>query len=231
MRTDSDFISIADISVAKKKRIANIYLDDKKYFFAWKRISDIVISLIVILTILSWLTPLLAILILLDSRGPVFFLQKRIGRGGVEFACYKFRSMVINKDADILQASAKDHRITFIGNFLRHSNIDELPQFLNVLMGDMSIIGPRPHMHADHDKFSSLIKDYEFRTILRPGITGLAQVRGFSGPAPDIESIFGRYQWDAFYIRNASFKLDLRILRKTIAQQFAFWLKPLLRNM
>jgi putative colanic acid biosynthesis UDP-glucose lipid carrier transferase len=133
--------------------------------------------------------------------------------------------MYPNSDADKLQASPDDKRITFIGNVLRKSNLDELPQFFNVLMGDMSIVGPRPHMHADYNRFSSLIRGYAFRDLVRPGITGLAQIRGFSGPAIDMESIFGRYQWDAFYVRNAGFMLDLRIIRKTIIRQFSFWVK------
>jgi putative colanic acid biosynthesis UDP-glucose lipid carrier transferase len=228
MMTDPDFIFLEEeIAGHKKKKISNIYLQGKKQYFAWKRIFDIVISFVVIVAVLSWLTPIIAIIILLDSGGPVFFFQKRVGRGGRTFTCYKFRSMVRNENADRMQAIPNDKRITFIGNILRKSNLDELPQFLNVLLGDMSIVGPRPHMHADHYHFSLLIKGYEFRNLIRPGITGLAQVRGFSGPATDMESIFGRYQWDAFYVRNAGAMIDFRILKKTISQQFSFWFRPL----
>lgn len=228
MRTESDFISLEEkIARGGKGKSTNIYLVNKGRYFVWKRILDIVASALVIVFILSWLTPVVALLIFFDSRGPIFFLQRRVGREGVAFTCFKFRSMLLNADADRLQATMGDQRITFIGNFLRRSNIDELPQFINVLLGHMSIIGPRPHMYADHYKFSSVIRGYEFRTLVRPGITGLAQVRGFAGPAPDMESIFGRYQWDSFYVRNASFFLDMRILRKTILQQFSFWLKPI----
>jgi len=186
------------------------------------RLFDIIFSFIVIVAILSWLTPIIGLLIILDSGGPVFFAQRRVGRNGRSFLCYKFRTMILNGDADRLQAARNDKRITFIGNILRKSNLDELPQFFNVFIGDMSIVGPRPHMHSDYDKFSSLVKRYEFRSMVRPGITGLAQIRGFSGPATDMESIFGRYQWDAFYVRNAGFLLDLRIMRKTMMQQLRF---------
>jgi len=228
MRIDPDFIFLEEqIAGPKKKKVSNVYLQGKTRYFVLKRTFDIVISFIVIVAVLSWLTPILAILILLDSRGPVFFFQKRVGRGGRTFSCYKFRSMVLNKDADRIPAIPHDRRITFIGNFLRKSNLDELPQFLNVLLGNMSIIGPRPHMHADHHQFSSVVRGYEFRNLIRPGITGLAQVRGFSGPATELESIFGRYQWDAFYVRNAGAMIDFRILKKTISQQFYFWFGPL----
>jgi len=228
MRTESYFISLEEkIAPGGRRKSTNIYLVNKGRFFAWKRILDIVVSVLVIVFVLSWLTPVVALLVFFDSRGPIFFLQRRVGREGVTFTCIKFRSMLLNADSDRLQAIRGDKRITFIGNFLRRSNVDELPQFINVLLGHMSIIGPRPHMYADHYKFSSIVNGYEFRTLVRPGITGLAQVRGFAGPALDMESIFGRYQWDAFYVRNASFFLDMRILKKTILQQFMFWLKPI----
>ena len=126
--------------------------------------------------------------------------------------------MVVNQDANRKQAVENDSRITHIGSFLRKSNLDEFPQFLNVLIGDMSIVGPRPHMHVDCNKFSSYVPTYKFRNMVRPGITGLAQVKGFRGPTKDFESIFHRYQFDAFYIRNASIGLDLRIVRQTAAQ-------------
>ncbi len=205
-----------------------MHIDHKKNYFLYKRIFDITASIFFIAGILSWLTPIVAILIKLFSRGPVFFSQQRIGRDGRTFTCYKFRTMVVNKDADKRQASYDDERITGIGGILRKLNMDEFPQFFNVLMGDMSLVGPRPHMHSDYNKFSALIAGYTFRNMVRPGITGLAQVKGYTGPAMDIDSIFGRYQWDAFYVRNAGFMLDLRIIRKTISQQFSFAGKLLL---
>jgi putative colanic acid biosynthesis UDP-glucose lipid carrier transferase len=167
-----------------------------------------------------FLFPIIAILIKLESRGPVFFIQKRVGRGGRSFFCYKFRTMVVNSEANTAQAGENDIRITRVGSFLRKSNLDELPQFFNVLMGDMSIVGPRPHMHADCTKFSSVIPGYKFRNIVKPGITGLAQSKGFRGPTHDFTSMFHRYQLDAFYIRNANFLMDLKIIRRTAAQTY-----------
>jgi putative colanic acid biosynthesis UDP-glucose lipid carrier transferase len=201
-----------------------MYVEDKWMYFFCKRVVDIVISLVFLAAVLSWLLPIAAICILLDSPGPVFFLQKRVGRGGRSFLCYKFRSMVMNLDANRKHAVPNDERITRIGRFLRRSNIDEFPQFLNVLKGDMSLVGPRPHMHADHRAFASAIPGYEFRNLVRPGMTGLAQIKGFSGPAESRESIFGRFQWDAFYVRNAGILLDIRIFRRTVLMHFAYLL-------
>jgi putative colanic acid biosynthesis UDP-glucose lipid carrier transferase len=126
--------------------------------------------------------------------------------------------MYINRDADIRQAIEEDPRITRIGKFLRVTGLDEFPQIINVLLGQMSIVGPRPHMYADCNKFANAISGYKFRNLVKPGITGLAQIKGYRGPTKDFESIFHRYQFDAFYVRNANFWLDIRIVRKTIAQ-------------
>jgi putative colanic acid biosynthesis UDP-glucose lipid carrier transferase len=194
------------------------------YLFV-KRSFDILFSLVVIVFILSWLLPLLAILIRLDSKGPVFFIQKRVGFLGRSFACIKLRTMRVNAEANTLQARENDPRVTRVGSWLRKSNLDELPQFFNVLRGHMSIVGPRPHMHEDCRTFSQLVTDYKFRNILKPGITGLAQVKGYRGPAENFEKVFKRYQWDAFYIRNAGFWLDMRIIRETVRQTLAC-LKP-----
>ncbi|WP_240966051.1 sugar transferase [Pseudoflavitalea sp. G-6-1-2] len=202
------------------------YVVEKRNYLIFKRLFDIVLSLLIIVFVLSWLIPVIAILIKLDSRGPVFFVQRRVGRFGRSFRCLKFRTMVVNEYANTRQATEHDMRITRLGNFLRVSNLDEFPQFLNVLLGHMSVVGPRPHMHADCKKFSSLISHYKFRNMMRPGITGLAQVKGYRGPTRNFESIFHRYQFDAFYIRNANFWLDMRIVRKTAAQTFQIlWLK------
>ena len=187
------------------------------YLFA-KRGFDLAFSFLVILFIFSWLFPILWALIKLDSRGPVFFAQKRVGFSGKSFSCLKFRTMYVNPEADTRQATENDPRITWIGRFLRLSNLDEIPQFLNVIAGHMSIVGPRPHMHRDCNIFSQDVGYYKFRNIMKPGITGLAQVKGYRGPARDFEKIFHRYQWDAFYIRNASFGLDLRIIYRTVMQ-------------
>jgi putative colanic acid biosynthesis UDP-glucose lipid carrier transferase len=195
-----------------------LYLERKQGYFVAKRCFDIVTSMMIIVLILSWLLPILMLLIKLDSRGPVLFKQKRVGFLGKVFWCYKLRTMYINREADIRQASENDPRITRIGKFLRVTGLDEFPQFINVLVGQMSIVGPRPHMYADCNKFANAISGYKFRNLAKPGITGLAQIKGFRGPTKDFESIFHRYQFDAFYVRNANFWLDLRIVRKTIAQ-------------
>jgi putative colanic acid biosynthesis UDP-glucose lipid carrier transferase len=200
------------------------FIDRKKKFFLIKRIFDVSVSLFVSVFVMSWLFPLIAILIRLESSGPVLFIQRRVGMGGKTFRCLKFRTMVVNSEANLKQAQINDRRITRVGNFLRVSNLDEFPQFFNVLMGDMSIVGPRPHMHSDCSKFSSVVSNYKLRNMVKPGITGLAQVKGYRGPTKDFKSIFHRYQFDAFYVRNANFWLDLRIIRKTAFQTFkAIW--------
>ena len=193
-----------------------VFFQQRKLFSVWKRAIDVSFSLAIVLLIFSWLFPIVALLIKLTSKGPVFFIQKRVGFLGRSFNCIKFRTMVINAEANTKQAVENDPRITRVGRFLRLSNIDELPQFFNVLKGDMSIVGPRPHMHQDCNDFSKVIGNYKFRSIAKPGITGLAQVKGCRGPIKDTECIFRRYQWDSFYIRNQDYKLDSRIIALTI---------------
>lgn len=195
------------------------YVDRKKSYFLFKRITDIIVAIFFIATVLTWLIPVMAILIKLDSRGPVFFSQRRVGRGGRTFTCYKLRTMIINKDSDTQAATECDGRITRIGKILRALNIDEFPQFINVLYGQMSLVGPRPHMHSDCHRFSSHINGYKFRHLVKPGITGLAQVKGFHGPAVSRESILNRFKWDAFYICNAGMLIDIKILAITAIQQ------------
>lgn len=187
-----------------------------KYYLGVKRVADIFASLFVLLFILSWLTPLLAIIIKVGSKGPVFFHQKRVGKDGKSFSCFKFRTMIQNTEADDIPASEKDERITTAGRFLRKANMDELPQFFNVLIGDMSIVGPRPHMLTDCIRFSFVVHSYSFRHCMRPGITGWAQVNGCHGPVDSHDSIMLRYYWDAMYVRKAGFKLDMRILYCTL---------------
>ncbi|HTQ28080.1 MAG TPA: sugar transferase [Puia sp.] len=203
-----------------KSREYSIYIAGKRLYFLCKRVFDIVFSAACTFFLLSWLVPLVAITIKIDSAGPVFFSQRRVGKGGRTFSCFKFRSMFVNDEADKKQAASNDMRITRVGRWLRKTNLDEFPQFLNVFKGDMSIVGPRPHMQRDCQLFASYIPGYDFRCLVRPGMTGLAQVKGFSGPAEDPWSIFGRYQWDAFYVRNAGFGLDMRIIRQTLRLQW-----------
>jgi putative colanic acid biosynthesis UDP-glucose lipid carrier transferase len=202
----------------EEERTLSSYVREKKRYLIIKRTVDIIISAAVTVFILTWLFPVMALLIKLTSRGPVLFVQKRVGRYGKSFYCLKFRTMIVNDAADLRQAQENDIRVTRVGKFLRHANLDEFPQFLNVLMGQMSIVGPRPHMHSDNHYFSSLIPYYKFRNMVKPGITGLAQIKGYRGPTNDFPSIFHRYQFDAFYIRNLSLALDFRIIRTTAKQ-------------
>ncbi len=181
-----------------------------------KRTVDIFLSVTIIVAVLSWLVPIIALIIKLTSRGPVFFLQKRNKRNGELFTCIKFRSMIVNEDADILPAEKGDARITSFGKFLRNHYLDELPQFLNVLWGDMSVIGPRPHMVSDNISYDRLIKNYSYRHKVKPGITGLAQVLGFVGPVDEIQKLESRVNIDIFYVRHWSSKLDRVILLRTI---------------
>lgn len=218
MRTKTKFLSTSREKISREPVCLRQYVDQRRSFFLVKRCFDIAVSSFIVVFVLSWLVPLCAVLIKMDSRGPVFFVQLRVGRGGRSFKCLKFRTMIVNREADKLQARKNDYRITRVGQLLRKSNLDEFPQFLNVLAGHMSIVGPRPHMHVDCNNFSSVIPEYKFRNMVKPGITGLAQVKGYRGPTKDFESIFHRYQFDAFYIRNANFWLDMRILRQTAVQ-------------
>ncbi|MCX6319079.1 MAG: sugar transferase [Bacteroidetes bacterium] len=210
--------------------IVRSFVASRKEFLVAKRSFDIVFSLLIIILILSWLTPLVALLIRLNSKGPVFFRQRRIGRNGVPFHCYKFRTMVVNAEADEVPAEEEDERITRIGSFLRRTNLDELPQFFNVLKGDMSIIGPRPHMVADCIRFSFVVSSYSFRHLVRPGITGWAQANGFHGPTSDYESIIIRYYWDAMYVRKAGIGLDIKIFWVTCKNMVANIFRAFLRK-
>jgi putative colanic acid biosynthesis UDP-glucose lipid carrier transferase len=177
-----------------------------------KRFYDIIISSLVIILILSWLVPLISLLIWLESRGPVFFIQQRSGKNGKTFNCIKFRSMKVNKDANLKQATKDDMRITRMGRFMRKTNLDELPQFFNVLMSDMSVVGPRPHMLKHTDDYSKLIKQYMIRHFLKPGITGWAQINGCRGETRTVKDMNDRVQYDLWYLENWSLWLDTRIV-------------------
>lgn len=181
-----------------------------------KRLFDIGFSFLVTVLILSWLIPLMAIFIKLSSRGPVFFVQLRSGKNNKPFHCFKFRSLRVNKEADNLQVSKNDQRITKLGKFLRKSNLDELPQFLNVLMGDMSIVGPRPHMLKHTDEYAQLINEYMIRQFLKPGITGWAQVNGYRGETKTVDLMHKRVEHDLWYMEHWSLWLDIRIIYMTI---------------
>ncbi|WP_445958131.1 undecaprenyl-phosphate glucose phosphotransferase [Yeosuana sp.] len=180
-----------------------------------KRLFDILLSLAVIVFLLSWLTPLLAILIRLESKGPIFFKQTRNGFNYSEFDCYKFRSMTPNKDAHLNQATKGDQRITILGKFIRKTSIDELPQFFNVLFGDMSVVGPRPHMVRHTNLYAEKVDKFMVRHFVKPGITGLAQVSGFRGEVETDKDIINRVKYDIFYIENWSLLLDIKITVQT----------------
>jgi putative colanic acid biosysnthesis UDP-glucose lipid carrier transferase len=181
-----------------------------------KRIFDLLCSSVLILLVLSWLLPLVALLIKLDSKGPVFFLQKRNKKGGRLFTCIKFRTMVVNKEADLVPAIENDRRITRLGWFLRKHHLDEMPQLLNVWWGDMSMIGPRPHMVSDNSKYAALLNFYAYRHRVKPGITGLAQVLGYVGSISNLDHMKERVRKDIYYIHNWSPALDVRIIYGTI---------------
>lgn len=181
-----------------------------------KRGFDFMFSLFVVLFVLSWLIPIIALAIKLESRGPVFFVQPRSGRNNKVFLCFKFRSMKVNELAHSLQASKNDSRITKVGRFLRKTNLDEFPQFLNVLLGNMSIVGPRPHMLKHTDQYSKLIGHFMVRQFIKPGITGWAQVNGYRGETKDIDAMKKRVEYDLWYMENWSVWLDLKVTYLTV---------------
>ena len=177
-----------------------------------KRTFDVIFSLFVIVFLLSWITPIIALIIKIESRGPVFFKQTRNGIKFREFICYKFRSMIENNDADIQQATKNDKRVTKIGKILRKTSLDELPQFFNVLIGNMSVVGPRPHMIKENERYSKSVDKFMVRHFVKPGITGLAQVKGFRGEVETDEDIINRVKYDIYYLENWSLILDLNIV-------------------
>ncbi|WP_390641516.1 exopolysaccharide biosynthesis polyprenyl glycosylphosphotransferase [Flavobacterium okayamense] len=181
-----------------------------------KRTFDILFSLLIIIFILSWLTPLMAILIKLESKGPVFFKQKRNGLNYEEFYCYKFRSMRLNPIADLEQVQKNDPRVTRTGAFMRKTSIDELPQFFNVLLGDMSVVGPRPHMVSHTEMYAKSVDKFMVRHFIKPGITGLAQTSGYRGEVENEKDIINRVKYDIFYLENWSILLDIKIVVLTI---------------
>lgn len=181
-----------------------------------KRGFDVLFSLLVIVGLLSWLIPLLAVIIKIDSPGPVFFKQLRSGKGNKSFYCYKFRSMRMNHDSETRQATKGDRRITRTGAFLRKTSMDELPQFFNVLSGDMSVVGPRPHMLKHTLDYSLLINNFMVRHFLTPGITGWAQVSGYRGETKETTAMTKRVEADLWYLENWTLLLDMKIIFITI---------------
>ena len=176
---------------------------------------DIVVSFFVILFILSWMIPLFGLIIKLNSRGPVLFSQKREGYKGSFFNCFKFRSMIVNVESDTKMADDNDLRLTKFGKFLRLSTLDEMPQFINVFLGDMSIVGPRPHPSNLNKEFESRIAGFKKRHRFKPGITGLAQSMGYSGFISSTQDMNERVKMDIFYFKNWNLVLDIKIILRT----------------
>lgn len=181
-----------------------------------KRTFDIVVSGLFLIPFWLLIYPTIAIIGHFLQPGPVFFKQKRNGLNGEEFYCYKFRSMKVNADADRVQATKDDPRKTPFGNFMRKTSIDELPQFINVFKGEMSIVGPRPHMVAHTEEYSQLIDKYMVRHWVRPGITGWAQVTGARGETKELWQMEDRIRKDVWYVENWTFSLDLKIMFLTV---------------
>lgn len=177
---------------------------------------DFVFSLLVILTVLSWLVPLIALIIKLTSKGPVFFKQKRLGLGNNVFSCIKFRTMYLNNEAETKPADINDSRITPIGKYLRKSHLDELPQFFNVIIGDMSVVGPRPHMLKQSNEYASSLENYAERGKIKPGVTGLAQLTDFNQNTPYSELMKKRNNLDLWYLYKWSLWLDFKIVALTV---------------
>lgn len=180
-----------------------------------KRLFDVFFSSLVIIFLLSWLIPILAILIKISSKGPVFFTQMRSGKSNQPFLCIKFRSLRMNDDANKKQVTRNDDRVTKIGRFMRKTNLDELPQFFNVFMGDMSVVGPRPHMLKHTEDFANIYKQYMIRHFVKPGVTGWAQVNGFRGEITDNLFLQKRIEHDIWYMENWTLLLDLKIILMT----------------
>ena len=222
------FRIVPDISFFVKRKVHINYIDEMPVLTLReepledlanrikKRLFDIVISTLVIVFMLSWLVPLISLLIKLDSKGPVFFMQKRSGKENKTFLCIKFRSMKVNNHSDLQQATKNDERFTRLGRFLRHSNLDEFPQFFNVLIGHMSIVGPRPHMLKHTDEYAQIAEQYMVRHFMKPGITGWAQVNGCRGEIDSLDKLESRIERDIWYMENWGIWLDLKIIFLTI---------------
>ncbi len=212
--SDLEFHGAVPVSKIRKEPL------EKKSNRVKKRLFDIFFSLGVILFIFTWLFPILAILVKLSSKGPVFYKQRRLGRDNKDFVCWKFRSMRTDNDTVFKQATKNDPRITKIGAIMRKTNLDEMPQFINVLMGQMSVVGPRPHPLKLNDQYRDIVDKYMVRHFCLPGITGWAQVNGFRGETQTPDVMEQRIKLDVHYIENWSFWLDVRIVIKTVTNMF-----------
>jgi len=208
--------SISD-SLDRIRKSQKDYLKNS-YWGIQKRVFDIAFSLAVIVFVLSWVYPLMYILIKMESKGPLIFKQKRNGLNEKPFDCYKFRSMEINDYSESVPTLSEDPRITKIGKFIRKCSIDELPQFINVFKGEMTVVGPRPHMLSETNSFNKLSDDFHKRHCVKPGITGLAQINDCRGRIDSIDDLLNRLKYDLRYIKNASLLLDFNIVGKTFSK-------------
>lgn len=193
---------------------------DRGYSKIKKRIFDIIFASLVLIFLLSWLVPLVYIIMQIESPGPLFFRQKRHGYNMKTFWCYKFRSMEDNPDSDTKMMTKNDKRVTRLGGILRRTSVDELPQFINVLKGEMSVVGPRPHMESQTAQYEISVDKYLVRHFVKPGITGLAQIRGYRGEIEQASDIINRTRLDIFYLEKWSIRLDLRIIYGTVVNVF-----------
>jgi len=218
-RVSSKLIESRNISHTTVLNIPLTPLDDP-YNTLLKRSFDILFSGFIILTVFTWLFPILAVIIKTTSKGPIFFKQKRTGIDNKEFYCLKFRSMKVNDDSDKIQATKEDKRITVVGRFIRKTSLDEFPQFFNVFKGEMSIVGPRPHMLKHTEEYSQLLGNFMNRHAIKPGITGLAQIKGYRGEIDDSHLLTNRVRLDRFYVNNWSLYLDVKIVFYTVFSIF-----------
>lgn len=214
-QSGQQFISLDQFDDQKILDIVPIPLDGSQNQLI-KRIFDLVFSSAFLVLVMSWVLPIISILVKLDSKGPVFFLQLRSGRDNKSFYCFKFRTMKVNNEEDSRQASKDDPRITKLGAFLRKTSIDELPQFINVFIGNMSVVGPRPHMLKHTEEYSKLIEKFMGRHYVKPGITGLAQCMGYRGETRNLADMENRVRLDRYYIENWTFWLDIKIIFLTV---------------
>ena len=218
-KVSSQNINVVNFSQTNILKLSLTPLDDQ-YNALLKRGFDLVFSLLVTVLLFSWLFPIIAIAVKLSSPGPVFFKQKRSGINNKGFNCYKFRSMRQNSEADSKQATQNDPRITKVGAFIRKTSLDELPQFINVIKGQMSIVGPRPHMLKHTEEYSNLVGNFMNRHAIKPGITGLAQIKGFRGEIDDFALLQNRVRLDRFYVNNWTLFFDVKIVFLTIFTMF-----------
>ena len=205
-------------------RLRSEPLSEKKNF-CLKKAFDVLFSLLVCITIVWWFFPIIGFIIKISSKGPVIIRQDRVGIDGQQFQCMKFRTMVSNKAAEKGYShltKKDDNRITFVGRILRKTNLDELPQFLNVLMGKMSVIGPRPHMISEDHEIAEKIDKYRIRRFVKPGITGLAAIKGYRGGTENLVLMQKRIDYDIEYIENWTFWIDLKIAFITFWQMITF---------